>query len=197
MNLIIGVPSQDIVHADFAMSLAMIVHYTISKRPDLNIVAIINEKGSTVQKQRHRIIEQALKLKVDKILFLDSDMVFPPDVIRTLVNWGEDIIGCNYTTRRRPIKPICRKEDKVFHDYKRRGKDEVGYLGTGCLLISTKVFKKIGKPYFDMLYDFEINDWHGEDYSFCKRAREAGYRVYCDNDLSREIGHIGSISCKL
>ena len=31
----------------------------------------------------------------------------------------------------------------------------------------------------------------GEDYYFCERAREAGFEIWCDGDLSRELAHIG------
>jgi hypothetical protein len=52
------------------------------------------------------------------------------------------------------------------------------------------VFDKLSKPYFR----FET-DAHGaivgEDYVFCDRAREAGFRIWCDAVISREIGHIG------
>jgi hypothetical protein len=52
------------------------------------------------------------------------------------------------------------------------------------------VFDKLAKPYFR----FEVDDKEqivGEDYVFCDRAREAGFRIWCDAALSREIGHIG------
>ena len=31
----------------------------------------------------------------------------------------------------------------------------------------------------------------GEDYDFCDRARAAGFTVWCDTQLSFDIGHIG------
>ena len=36
-----------------------------------------------------------------------------------------------------------------------------------------------------------------EDVVFCDRAREAGFRVLVDHDLSRELTHTGSVAISL
>jgi hypothetical protein len=33
--------------------------------------------------------------------------------------------------------------------------------------------------------------YFSEDLFFCLKAREMGYRIYCDLDLTFEIGHLG------
>jgi len=37
----------------------------------------------------------------------------------------------------------------------------------------------------------------GEDYVFCDRAREAGFRIWCDAALSLEIAHLGQQVCRV
>jgi hypothetical protein len=37
----------------------------------------------------------------------------------------------------------------------------------------------------------------GEDYVFCDRARQAGFRIWRDAKLSLEIGHIGQQICRV
>jgi GT2 family glycosyltransferase len=67
---------------------------------------------------------------------------------------------------------------------------EMQRIPTGCLLIKMSVFDKLSKPYFR--FDTDASGAIvGEDYVFCDRAREAGFRIWCDAALSREIGHIG------
>lgn len=191
MNIAIGIPSGDMVHKGFAMSLVGIIQYTNQHRPDIK-AACIDTRASIVQKGRHEIVEAALSIQADKILFLDSDMMFPANIATELEKQGKDIIGLNYTTRRIPIRPTCMKIDKSgYEDYKLSGVKEVGYIGTGALLVSCEVFKKIGKPYFNVFWDDKASRFVGEDYAFCDKARELGYKIYCDFDLSKEVIHIG------
>ena len=68
-------------------------------------------------------------------------------------------------------------------------------IPTGCLLIRMRVFDKIPKPWFSTRIEGE--KIQGEDYYFCDRAREAGFEIWCDGDLSREIGHIGQAVYRL
>ena len=62
-------------------------------------------------------------------------------------------------------------------------------IPTGCLLIRMSVFDALAKPYFRYVIDEVGGEIVGEDYVFCDRAREAGFRIWCDAALSLEIGH--------
>ena len=193
-KVIVGIPSTDMVHADFAVSLSMITMYTVSACPDIHLLGTINEKTSIIEKGRSRIAEVALASPADKLLFLDSDMVVPYTIIRRLVDADKDIIGCNYVTHRPPIKGTCRGLDGEFVDPTKTGVQEVGFIGTGCLLIDLKVFRQMGKPYFNVEWDKEKEQFNGEDYVFCKRARAAGFKVFCDLDDSHKVLHLGNTS---
>ena len=70
---------------------------------------------------------------------------------------------------------------------------EMQRIPTGCLLIKMHVFDKLSKPYFRFETDAD-GAIVGEDYVFCDRARAAGFRIWCDAVMSREIGHIGQTS---
>ena len=56
------------------------------------------------------------------------------------------------------------------------------------LLFLLKAILGRGFPEMDVVNDALV----GEDEYFCYYAREAGYDVFCDMELSTEIGHIGS-----
>ena len=62
-------------------------------------------------------------------------------------------------------------------------------IPTGCLLIRTHVFEKLSKPWFNTIAAGD--SLLGEDYFFCHNAIAAGMEIWCDGDLSRELGHIG------
>lgn len=187
-KIVIGVPSGDMVHADFAMCLCNLLAH--SSKNGAFILGILNEKTSLIPKGRHTIVEKALKHNVDYLLFLDSDMVFPSDLLIELIKTDKDIIGCNYATRRPPFKLTCRNEDFTFFD-KREGVHEVGFIGTGALLIKTEVFNGMEHPYFNLEWEGGDRGFDGEDYNFCKRMKADGHKIYCHAGLSEKIGHLG------
>ncbi len=194
MKVAIGVPSGDTVHADFAFSLSRMVLST-AKNTKIEIEQFISAKSSIIQKGRHSLVEAALLTKADYILMLDSDMTFPEDLLQVLVSKNKDIIGCNYGTRRVPFKQLVKTLTKEYYPEKKDGVEEVGYLPTGVILIKLDVFRKFVKPYFDVVWNGE--DFNGEDYNFCDRARNLGFKVFCDFTLSKYIGHIGTAIVRL
>lgn len=62
-------------------------------------------------------------------------------------------------------------------------------VGTAFLLIKAKVLKDIIEKH--NVYPFQPLHGYGEDLSFCIRARQCGYKIFVDNDLT--IGHIGKV----
>ena len=70
---------------------------------------------------------------------------------------------------------------------------EVGALPGGCLLVKVSVFDDMGQLPFQTPAHFEdAEPWiEGEDYFFCRMAREAGYQVWLDWSVSFHLRHIG------
>jgi hypothetical protein len=180
----IAVPSGDMVHADFAMAYAQLCLASAGLPLQLTTV-----KSSIVAQARNNGVELAQKFNADYIFFLDSDMVFPPNALFRLLLHGRDIVGATYTKR---VAPFGILGTKVAEQPAVLTGEllEMQRIPTGCLLIRMSVFDKLAKPYFR--FDVDANgSIVGEDYVFCDKAREAGFRIWCDAALSREMGHIG------
>jgi hypothetical protein len=60
------------------------------------------------------------------------------------------------------------------------------------MLIKMHVFEKIERPYFAEPVWPGTDFPEGEDIYFIRRVREAGFQVWCDIDISKTLGHIGS-----
>lgn len=73
MKVFIAVPSLEYVPALFTQSLAML------RRADNTQVGF--EVGSLVYVARNNLAEAAIKCEADYVLWLDSDMVFTPDLL--------------------------------------------------------------------------------------------------------------------
>lgn len=203
IRLFIGVPSTDMVHADFAMSLAALGNHNTS----VNIrMALNNTKGSDIARTRNAMVYQARKLKATHLLFIDSDMVFKPwtaqRLLDRMLDLNESIIGATVPKRVYPYYQVCKDIDgnrfKIEPD-NMRGIVECSELGTGLVLIDMKVFDEVAFPWFDSYYknneegEPDIEQAVSEDLSFFFKAAKEGFRPMCDIPLSMDTKHIGSV----
>lgn len=154
---------------------------------------------SVVDVAREGIVSYALQEKFDYVLFIDSDMVFRPDILGELLERDKDIITALAFKRKPPYSPCIYKtlrlagktevRTELFKEYE-EGVFEVEGCGLACCLIKTEVFKAI---YEKDSYIFSPYQGYGEDLTFCLRARNAGFKIYADTTL--KIGHIGQLIC--
>jgi hypothetical protein len=144
--------------------------------------------GSLIYKARENIADEMLKHDFTHLLFVDSDMSFPPDALKKLVSHDKDIVSGRAHKRVANFEPCFYKkcdwkEAIIYHDYP-EGLIEVAAVGMAFCLIKREVFEKVSKPWFNPTFDI------GEDLAFCMRAQEAGFKIWVDTDL--EIGHVGN-----
>lgn len=183
------VPSTDMVHADFMVALISMLWHSNNFARTL----LLNFKGSAISFSRNVLAGRALEapVAVDAVLFLDSDLVFPPDTLARLLRSGRSIVGATYARRKEPFEALGRLIPRG-RDLSQGGIHEAEALPAGCLLIATSVFRQLKKPWFFETYDEARDPWFvSEDYGFCEKARAAGMTLWCDLTLSTQIGHIG------
>jgi hypothetical protein len=178
-------PSSDMVHAEFALSLAGLCNETPPTE-----TAIVNVRSSIVAEARNNGVEMARTAGAGRLLFLDSDMVFPRSTLRRLLRHDRDIVGATYLKRTPPFAALGARHGVEAY-VEGGGLLAMSYLPTGCLLIGMNVFEALSRPYFRYGMDPESGAIVGEDYDFCERARAAGFNIWCDSLLSYEVGHIG------
>lgn len=187
-KILIAIPCMDMVSARFAQSLA-----TLKKVGKCTVSFLM---GSLVYDSRNKLAGYALEMEADYILWLDSDMVFQPDTLERMMDTLNkhphiDILSGLYFRRTTPFTPVLFNklerdgETLVFEDVKEVPNDlfEVAGCGFGCVLMKTDCLFDIGMNWFTPFVDA------GEDCAFCMRAREKGYKIYCDPNIS--LGHMG------
>ncbi len=130
----------------------------------------------------------------DPAAIVDADMRFPKDSIRQLLARDEDIVAANYSTRKLPLQPVAFRDDltseRVYTEEWCSGLEEVSAIGMGLMLIRAEVFRKMAKPWFHIHYQNGV--YSGEDIWFCRSARETGFKVMLDHDISHHVRHIGA-----
>jgi hypothetical protein len=191
MKVAIAIAARDTVHALFAQCLAGLVGYSTARGRALQVLF---SGGTLIAPQRVDLASEALRLGADAVLWLDSDMVFPVDALERLLAHNEDIVACNYSTRREPLTMVASDNDgsALWVDDDSTGLIEAATCGMGVMLTTAKVFDGLAAPWFDLEYLPAEADWRGEDAYFCNQARARGFRVCIDQDLSKEVGHLGA-----
>ena len=191
----LGVPSGDMVHADFMMALIQMLWASQSGARTM----VLNFKGSAISFSRNMIVEMALasSVPVDYLMFVDSDMVFPPETLLRLLQSGRPIVGATYARRKEPFEALGRLK-ATGRDISLGGLHEADALPAGMLLVKMGVFRQVKKPWFVETYDYDKEPWFAsEDYGFCAKAKAAGIPMWCDLTLSTAIGHIGQHAVKI
>ena len=196
VRIAICVPVRDNVMAGFSYSLAMLM----KKCGEASLkISLHYNIGSEVAMQRQQLVEEALETNPTHILWLDSDMKFPADILQRLLAHKKDVVACNYSTRVEPLYPVAFTSDGDLESrlYKTTGTSSVFAVGLGCMLVNTNVFKNIDLPYFSVVWSDDYTNLVGEDIYFCKKLRDEGYDILIDNEASQFIAHVGSKTYKL
>lgn len=192
------IPSMDMVHADFMMSLiAMLWHANNYAR-----TMTLNFKGSSISLSRNMLVQSALDIPAhmapDYALFIDTDMTFPMEAMGHLLKHQRAIIGATYARRKEPFDALGRLKHVPGRDLAAGGVHEAEALPGGFLMVKMSVFRQLKRPWFFETYDYEAQPpFASEDYGFCKKAREGGISLWCDLDLSTHMGHIGQHAVKI
>jgi len=191
INVAICVPSLGHWEADFGVSLASLC--LRMKCPTM----VLNTRGSMLPTNRETLVRIALEKKATHLLFLDSDMHFPPSVFGVLNHWDKDFVAANCVTKRIPAEPTAKGLDgnPVYSDPRKIGLEEVQHVGLAVALIKAKALKGLSPPLFDMEWRNETGTHDGEDVYLCKKLRkEKGIKLWVDHELSRQIRHVGSFA---
>lgn len=192
-KVMIVIPARDMCHTGFALSLAQLM--LMMKMQPAPYVGMVHANCSSIDKGRNEGTEIALKQNPSHILYIDSDQTFPPDALFRLLNHDLDIVGATSVTRQYPVEFTARNSDgKRVNVMGKTGLIKVQSNGFPFMLIKRRVFDEIGFPWFESKYNRGPGDtlfYRSEDETFCQRANRAGFTVFVDADLSKQVGHIG------
>lgn len=194
MKVSICVPARDTVHTGFAYDLARLSMQIWTDLPAGSAVNLHCISGTLIAPQRNRLVEMALQAGADVLLWLDSDMRVPPDLFRRLSAGDAPIVGCNYPTRRPPVRPTAYASfiaERRLSSVGKTGRESVDALGFGAILTRAEVFRRLPQPWFSTPWLPTARKTIGEDLYFCQRAIANGIEVLVDHDASQLVKHIG------
>lgn len=191
-TIVLGVPTREHVHALFMADLVGAIRRHAATGDDVRLATVL---GSVISTQRTDVVRSALDMGATHLLWLDSDMRFPPDVIGRLLAHGRPVVAANYQRRTEPFGPVAvRHGAPLYTTPQSTGLEEADFTGFGCMLVERAVFDAVPEPWFDFAWSPAKRAYVGEDVFFCRKVREHGFPVLIDHDLSKEVGHIASIT---
>jgi len=188
-------PARDMVHTMFTYDLVNMVCYHTLNTPDA--ISLKISEGTLIANQRAELTLDAMREGCSHILFIDSDMRFPQDLISRLLAHDLDIVATNCARRRMPTGPTAQvyrpdgERELVWSMPESKGLQEVHSVGMGVMMIKSSVFKALAEPWYETPWRHDKRGYIGEDVYFCRKARDAGFKIWIDHDVSKEIGHIG------
>ena len=195
-RILIAIPCMDTVPVAFMTSLVNLekpfnTHYAV-------------HANSMIYDSRNTFAAKAITGGYDRVLWLDSDMVFDHDMLTRLNadmnKHGLDFVSGIFFKRRMPTGP-CIYRDLIYGanddgtvkaeaipytDYPRDDLFETKGAGFGAVLMTTDLLKAVWEAYGP---PFQPLVQMGEDLSFCWRVTQIGRKMWCDSRV--KVGHAG------
>ncbi|MBR2556341.1 MAG: hypothetical protein IKE94_15955, partial [Aeriscardovia sp.] len=141
MKLMIAIPCLDMVHTGFCRSLVNL------KRP---LGETVFAQSSLVYDSRNVLAEIAVEKGFDRVLWLDSDMTFEPDLYERLARHldnGLEFVSGMYRTRKPPSKMVVYEKVEPTGTVPLKkcpsGLKQIEGCGFGGVLMTTNLIKEV------------------------------------------------------
>lgn len=177
MKTLVGVPCSESIKSRTAFSL-------FNLKGNIELAFQI---GSDVAHNRNLLAMRSIEGKFSHLLLIDSDMTFEPDTLRQMLAQNKDIVGLAANHRRLPLQSVVKPLDGDVSKPLPTQLFEAASCGTGVMLIRTSVFENILVPWFE--FEYVDGERIGEDVNFCRKAREAGFKICVDPTIP--VRHVG------
>lgn len=194
------------VHVPFAISLSETQTLLASKGIEFQVQ--IHCSGSLITAERNRLLEVFMQSDATHMLCVDSDLGWPAQAVLAMLEHDVDFVTGVYPTRKDNMflfRPVYNEDKSLVKND--RGLLKMEYVPAGFMLIRREVIQKMREFHADLkftppvindqmfagyaLFNTEVwkGEFWGEDYYFCRKAREAGFDIWVDPLI--EFDHAG------
>lgn len=189
--ILLSVPSHDTVCADFALSLCNLAVYSAMSGVKLRIQS---PRSSILPQSRNLAVKELLSNPAyTHLMFLDSDMAFPADVLLRFLRHDVAVVGATYARRVPSNGDAVTAAPEELYDVGYRELLQAEKLPTGCLLLRRDVVEAIPMPVFEFGWNEADQNEIGEDLMLCRKilARDDAPVLWLDPVVSRQLIHLG------
>lgn len=142
----------------------------------------------------------------DKIFWIDSDIGWEITDFMKIYESDKDIVsGLYFNEKMTPMFSVAVEDaateiDKILRSNK---EEEIFAAGFGFIAMKNGVFENMKRPWFESLFERmtsedgekEIFIPYGEDFAWCKKAQQAGFKIYLDPTVS--LSHYKKVRVRL
>lgn len=159
----------------------------------IQLGSVKNIIGNLIHKQRQQIVDDWMRTDGDWLLWVDSDVVINPDIVKKLWETANKVthpVVCGiYFVSPNPNQPLMTPYPCVFtddgvvntpiHPLPENQVIKIDTAGLGLCLMHRSVLEKLKDPYEGIYFDVSIGKVNkSEDVSFFRKLKEQGIPVY-------------------
>jgi hypothetical protein len=197
------------VDIPYALSLSNTMHLLMLNK--IKVSPLITASGSLLVAERNRILEAFWNSDCTHLLMVDSDLGWPAEAVLAMLKTEKEFVAGVYPARGEKnvflFRPVLTEKQIIVGENHLL---KMEYIPSGFMLISRSVIEKMRNKFPELYYkpkNVDVNDpspgycffntevWEGEfwgeDYVFCRRAREAGIDIWVDPLI--QFDHAGII----
>lgn len=147
------------------------------------------DRYQSIALNRNAALEAGLALGVEKVIFLDSDILIPRWSLKSLLSTTGDVVGAVYFSKyglasltetgkeilpERPFAIVVRNQNGQYgtlppHFFPSASPVEVEAVGFGMVSICLSILERMERPWFQP---------YNEDFKFCSRVSTAGGHIW-------------------
>lgn len=214
VNILIATPGRN-MEAEYVKSLVQTISY-------LNEVGItymfLNEYSSMVSSAREATTMGDTYLDpfnnspvrgqvtYDKIIWIDSDIGWEITDFMKLYESDKDIIsGLYFNEKMVPMFSVTAEDagTEIDRILKSNKEEEIFAAGFGFIAMKSGIFENMKRPWFESLFERMVSEDgqkeifipYGEDFAWCKKAQQTGFKIYLDP--TTRLSHYKKVRVKL
>lgn len=181
----------------------------------IEVEPLLTASGSLLVAERNRILQHFWNSDCTHILMVDSDLGWPPEAVLAMLSANKEFVAGVYPARGEKdvflFRPVTEPSGRIINEGHLL---KMQYIPAGFMLLSKSCIEKMQNHfphlYFEpknkyvgnpepgyCLFDTEVweGEFWGEDYVFCRRAREAGIDIWVDPLI--QFDHAGTLGMLL
>lgn len=200
LNVFIAMPVKDEVHPKTVIALMD----TLTLLREKNIPhKFAFQIGGTLCGGRNSAVADFLSGTANRLLFIDSDMIWKPEEIIRLLAMSTvmDIVVAAYPTREEPMGFFIKVQDGQNIPLNEHGCAAIDGLGIGMTILHRKVLEDLSakaplirymsQSALPWVFKFEVYEgaFRGEDIGFFEDAKKLGHQCWLDPTITP--GHFG------
>lgn len=189
--------------------------YHLLKTHGIEVDPFITASGSLLVAERNRILQKFWDSDCTHLLMIDADLGWPAQAVMAMLQINKEFVAGVYPARGDKntflFRPVTESDGRITTENHLL---KMNYIPAGFMMINRSCLEKMRNHFPELYYEPKIKEignpdagyclfntevWEGEfwgeDYVFCRRAREAGVDIWVDPLI--QFNHAGTVGMLL